>query len=230
MVSGVGELRASPRERALAGFANLLTEVPWAVGADDIMKLRQSGISNLAIEQAICVTAFFNYFPRVADATGIDFDYESPLPRIAVDPSRQPLPRIAQSDWNQAVDGSMLPSFLGEPRATALLEPWHAYHFHRDAPLAKYVRRLIARTVAEHLCDFGAFSRWKDIAPTNELESLLVDFAAKLTRSPWAMSAADIDSLRAAGLSDHAILDAITLIAHQNAISRIHHALFALQR
>ncbi len=78
VVVGQNELRGTSRERALAGFAHVLTEVPWAVNASDIGRLRQENISDAAIEQAILVTAFFNYFPRVADGTGVEFDYESP--------------------------------------------------------------------------------------------------------------------------------------------------------
>ncbi len=222
-------MRASARELALAGLARVLTEIPWAVTGEDIARLRDAGISEEGIEQAILVTAFFNYFPRVADGTGIEFDYESPLPRIAVDPLREALPRIPDSEWNPAVDGSTLPKFAREPRTETLLEPWHVYHFHREAPLPRQTRRLIARTVTEHLCDSAALGRWKDVLPSNDTEKQLADFATKLTRSPWAMSAGDVDALRAVGLSDNAILDAITLIAHQNAISRMHHALAALQ-
>ena len=61
-------------------------------------RLRDAGISEAAIEQAILVTAFFNYFPRVADGTGIEFDYESPLPRISIDTTREALPRIPRND------------------------------------------------------------------------------------------------------------------------------------
>ncbi len=186
------------------------------------------GISDEAIEQAILVTAFFNYFPRVADGTGIEFDYESPLPRISVDTTREALPRLPKTDWNLAVDGSTLPSFPHAPHITSILVPWRDLHLERTAPLALNTRRFLAFVVAEELCDAAALGPWKDAQPANDIEKNLGSFARKLTRTPWAMNAGDIERLRAASLSDEAILAAITLVGYQNAISRMHHALAAI--
>jgi len=230
VVAGGKELRGSSRERALAGFARVLTEVPWAVNGEDIDRLRKEGISDDAIEHAILVAAFFNYFPRVADGVGIEFDYESPLPRIDVDTTREALPRIPREDWNPAVDGSALPSFAHTPQVASILTPWRILHFDRTAPLTPATRKLVARVVTEELCDSAALGQWRDAQPANAADEQLVSFARKLTRKPWAMNAGDADALRALGLSDEAILGAITLIAHQNAISRIHHGLAAMRR
>ena len=49
----------------------------------------------------------------------------------------------------------------------------------------------------------------------------LCEYAEKLTRTPGAMSAADIEKLRGAGLSDRAILDAVEVIAYFNYINRV---------
>lgn len=193
-------------------------------------RLREAGISEAAIEQAILVTAFFNYFPRVADGTGIEFDYESPLPRISVDTTREALPRIPPNDWNLTVDGSTLPSFPHAPQIAAILAPWRLLHLERTAPLTLNTRRLLVCIVAEELCDAAALGPWKNAQPTNDIEKHVGSFARKLTRTPWAMNAGDIETLRAASLSDETILAAITLTAHQNAISRMHHALAALRR
>lgn len=229
IIAGGEELRGTPRERALAGFARVLTDVPWAIDAEDIGRLRKEGISEEAIEQAILVTAFFNYFPRVADGTGIEFDYESPLPRITVDTAREPLPRFPTADWDPTVDGSTLPAFTHAPHVASILAPWRALHLERRAPLGQTTRRLLFRIVCEELCDSAALGHWKDAEPTNEAEKHLASFAQKLTKTPWAMNQGDVDALRAVGLSDEAILGAITLIAHQNAISRMHHALAAVR-
>jgi len=43
------------------------------------------------------------------------------------------------------------------------------------------------------------------------------------------VDAGDVDRLRAQGLSDEAILGAVTLVAYQNAISRMHHGLAAMR-
>jgi alkylhydroperoxidase family enzyme len=228
-VAGKDELRASPRERALAGFAALLTEAPWTLAPEDLDRLRSAGVSEEGLEQAISVAAFFNYFPRVADGTGIDFDYASPLPRITIDHGREALPRPSPSTWNPAVDGSSIPVFPRRQHAQGALERWHAYHFERDAPLSRRERHVLARAAAEELCDAGALARWHDALPRDEREHALSAYAKKLTLTPWAMGSADLAPLREHGMSDGAILDAITLIAHQNTFSRMQHGLAALR-
>lgn len=47
------------------------------------------------------------------------------------------------------------------------------------------------------------------------------DVAAKLTRSPDAMSEADVESLRAAGWSDRAVLDIVLVTSYFNFVNRI---------
>lgn len=49
----------------------------------------------------------------------------------------------------------------------------------------------------------------------------LCDFALKLTLTPSAVSAADVDGLRAHGWDDPAIHDAIQVIAYFNYINRV---------
>jgi uncharacterized peroxidase-related enzyme len=49
----------------------------------------------------------------------------------------------------------------------------------------------------------------------------LADFAAKLTREPWAMQEADVEALRAHGLSDQAVLEAIEVVAFFNYTNRL---------
>lgn len=230
IVAGKDDLRGSSREKALAGFARILTDIPWGVNRDDIDLLRKEGLSEEAIVQAIFVTAFFNYYPRVADGVGIEFDYESPLPRIEVDKTREPLPRLSPSDWNMAVDGSTLPAIAIAPHITKMLEPWRTMHFERTEHMSPATRRLLGKTVAEELCDAGARGAWKEARAENETDERLEAFARKLTRTPWSMDRSDVQSLRDVGLSDVAILGAITLIAHQNTISRMHHGLEAMQR
>ncbi len=55
----------------------------------------------------------------------------------------------------------------------------------------------------------------------------LLDFAAKLTMDIKGMSNADIETLRANGFSDEAILDAVHLISYFNFINRVLDALGA---
>jgi uncharacterized peroxidase-related enzyme len=49
----------------------------------------------------------------------------------------------------------------------------------------------------------------------------LLDYADKLTRTPWAMQRADLDPLRAAGLSDRDILDLNLVAAYYAYVNRI---------
>ena len=60
-----------------------------------------------------------------------------------------------------------------------------------------------------------------DGAALPERERVMVDWALKLTRTPWKMSEADLDSLRAAGLNDRAILDLAMIVAYYAYVNRI---------
>lgn len=62
-------------------------------------------------------------------------------------------------------------------------------------------------------------------APLSDRLRTLCEYAEKLTRAPSSMTAADVGTLRAAGLSDHAILDAVEVIAYFNYINRVADAL-----
>ncbi len=52
-----------------------------------------------------------------------------------------------------------------------------------------------------------------------------MEFAEKVTRTPWAMEPADLDRLRAHGFADLTISDATQVIAFFNYINRIADAL-----
>jgi uncharacterized peroxidase-related enzyme len=53
------------------------------------------------------------------------------------------------------------------------------------------------------------------------VDRALCDYATKLTRTPAAITQADIDRLRSLGLSDGAISDACEVISYFNYINRI---------
>jgi len=63
-------------------------------------------------------------------------------------------------------------------------------------------------------------SDWRtaELAPA---ERALCAFAEKLTRTPGAMTAGDLELLRAHGLEDSAVHDAIQVIAYFNYINRV---------
>ena len=59
---------------------------------------------------------------------------------------------------------------------------------------------------------------------TSDLEPrvrALCDFAVKLTRAQWTLTAEDVEALRRQGWSDRAIHDAIQVIAYFNYITRV---------
>lgn len=49
----------------------------------------------------------------------------------------------------------------------------------------------------------------------------MLDYAAKLTREPWAMERADVEALRSAGFSDRAILDINQVIGYYAFANRL---------
>ncbi|MCI0434206.1 MAG: hypothetical protein L0271_11305 [Gemmatimonadetes bacterium] len=65
---------------------------------------------------------------------------------------------------------------------------------------------------------------WRS-APLSPVDHALCVFAAKLTHRQQQMSPADLDVLRAHGLDDRAILDAVQVIAYFNYITRVADAL-----
>lgn len=60
-----------------------------------------------------------------------------------------------------------------------------------------------------------------DDAALDRRERALVDYVLKLTRTPRDVSEADVDALRAAGLSDAAIHDAAAVAAYFNFVNRM---------
>ena len=58
-------------------------------------------------------------------------------------------------------------------------------------------------------------------APLEPVDSALCAYAEKLTRDPGAMTEADLEPLRAAGLGDRAIHHAIQVVSFFNYINRV---------
>jgi uncharacterized peroxidase-related enzyme len=65
-------VKLSPRDKALAKFAELVTRTPSAVRRQDLETLRRHGLSDRDILDVVEVVSYFNYINRVADALGID--------------------------------------------------------------------------------------------------------------------------------------------------------------
>jgi uncharacterized peroxidase-related enzyme len=58
-------------------------------------------------------------------------------------------------------------------------------------------------------------------APVSPAERALLDFAAKLTREPWAMTRENVGKLRETGWSDRAILDLALVTSYYNFVNRL---------
>jgi len=70
----------------------------------------------------------------------------------------------------------------------------------------------------------AAKSDWRR-APLPPVDRALCEYAEKLSRTPSAAGRADVEALRAAGLDDRAIHDAVQVIAYFNYINRVADAL-----
>jgi uncharacterized peroxidase-related enzyme len=56
------------RTRAMLGFLEVLTLAPESLTTSDVAPLRQAGLSDAAIEDAIHVCALFSVYDRLADS------------------------------------------------------------------------------------------------------------------------------------------------------------------
>ena len=67
----LNDWRSAPideRTRAMLAFLEKLTLTPEALSASDVAPLRQTGLSDAGIEDAIHVCALFNVYDRLADS------------------------------------------------------------------------------------------------------------------------------------------------------------------
>lgn len=59
-----------PKLKAMLGYLEKLTLTPDAIGPDDVAVLREIGLADEAIADAVHVCAMFNIYDRLADALG----------------------------------------------------------------------------------------------------------------------------------------------------------------
>ncbi len=64
--------KLTPRQKALARFAEFLTRTPSKVRPRHLAELRKQGLNDRDILDAVQVISYFNYINRIADALGID--------------------------------------------------------------------------------------------------------------------------------------------------------------
>jgi alkylhydroperoxidase family enzyme len=180
---------------------------------------RRQGLDEEQIEAAIGVIAMFNYFTRVADATGIEFDYPTELPAFEPDVCQVTAPRPDRS-----VSVSRLAGDRPRPRPGGLQaawESWRAYVLEADEPVSRRERRLLAAVAAEEAADWEGVDALNGFKSASDADDQLIGFARKLSRQPWRMEEGDLKRLRSLGYSEDALLHVISVVAHQNADSRL---------
>jgi hypothetical protein len=196
-----------------------LTAEPWALTGEAVQEVRRQGLDEQQIEGAIAVISMFNYFTRVADATGIEFDYPTSLPAFEPNVCRVPAPRPDRS-----ASSGELAGHRRRPRSEALQaawEMWRGYVLETDEPISRRERRLLASVAAEEAADWEGAEALGGLAPVEDRDEPLIGFARKLSRQPWSMEETDLKNLRAAGYAEPAVLHVISVVAHQNADSRL---------
>jgi uncharacterized peroxidase-related enzyme len=62
----------TPRQKALCRFAEMVTRAPAALSPRHLESLRQHGLTDRDILDAVQVISYFNYINRIAVALGVD--------------------------------------------------------------------------------------------------------------------------------------------------------------
>ncbi len=201
-----------------------MTRAPWAVGAGELDALERAGVTDEGIVQAVTIAAVFNHLTRVADGTGMEPDYPSPLRRIAVDRSIEP----AELPPGEAPAGrSGRPGLTLDlrPKTKEALGAWRAYARSGSEGLSARHRAILGREVASRLGDDRGAASWEPVATATPAEVALVRYAAKLTAAPWRVGEGDLHELRGLGWDDRGLLDIIAVVGFQNMESRLRLAL-----
>ena len=181
--------------------------------------MRRQALDQGQIEAAVGVASMFNYFTRVADATGIEFDYQTPLPAFKPDLRQVTAPRPTRPFSSLRDTG--LRRWPRNPQLRAAWESWRAHLLETDEPLSRRERRLLACVAAEEAADWEGAEALGGPESAEDGDEQLVEFARKLSRQPWRMEPGDLERLRASGYPEPAVLHVISVVAHQSADSRL---------
>jgi alkylhydroperoxidase family enzyme len=207
--------------QALAELATIVTREPWTLSRALLKKWHDAGLSDDDVLHAVALSSFFGHLNRIADATGVALDYDVKQLPPKPDPSVTPWPESPKLvTARPAID-------LAHRTATAnALNDWRTYMFHRDAPLTRRQRTVIARFVAAWLGD-GGISPPDDLT-VNPLDEALRALARLVTLAPWQITDDSFQPLREAGFDDAALFDVCATASSAGVFSRIAVALAAL--
>lgn len=205
----------------LVELATLVTEAPWTLSRVHLKRAKAAGLEEPDVLHAVALSSYFGHLNRIADATGVPLDYDVSAMPPHPDPGVAPWPSAPKLvTARPALD-------LGSRAATAqALADWRQYMFHRDAPLSRRQRTLIARWVAHWLGD-GGISPPDDLT-VNPLDDALRALAEEITLAPWRVNDTSFAALRAAGFDDAAIFDVCATASSAGVFSRVAVALSAL--
>lgn len=211
-----------PRQRAIAELTIAITEAPWTLSRAHRERAHTASLSDEDILHLVALTSYFGHLNRIADVTGVPLDYEVALAAPAPDPDLPAWPSAPE-----LVNGRPAIELSRRPATHAALAEWRKYIFHRDTPITRRQRVLLARWVATWLGD-GTISPPTDLT-VNPTDEALRAFAELVTLAPWQIGEAHMQALRdATGFDDAAIFDVTATITSAGVFSRIEVALAAL--
>lgn len=65
-------------DRALLDLATRMTRQPGPMGPEPVKRLRDAGLDDVAILEAVNIIGYFNYINRVVDALGVEVEERRP--------------------------------------------------------------------------------------------------------------------------------------------------------
>lgn len=184
-------------------------------------RAHSASLSDEDLLHLVVLTSYFGHLNRIADVTGVPLDYEVALAVPATDATVPALPSATE-----LVHGRPAIELSRRPATHAALAEWRKYIFHRDAPITRRQRVLLARWVAMWLGD-GSISPPTDLT-INPTDDALRAFAELVTLAPWQIGESHLSALRTTGFDDAAIFDVTATITSAGVFSRIEVALAAL--
>jgi hypothetical protein len=204
-----------------------VTGAPWTLARADLAHAADDGVDQATVLHVIMLSSFFGYLNRIADAVGVELDYQVAVMPPPPDPATPPWPRptLDQRPDPLAARPLEIAMRAGAPGALAA---WQAHMMEREAPLSRAQRDLIADVAAATV---GDARRPPPAAPATPLERALTGLTETIALAPWRLGADALAPVRAAGLADDAaVFDAIAVAAFANFESRLAVALAALAR
>lgn len=213
----------SPRQLAVATYAERLTREPWTVNAECREALTAAGLDPLERALLTLGCALFNYFNRVADGLGIAADYVAHLSR-APELARE-LPRA--EGQRAALPGHVETGSHDDPitrarhlapaleRIPAILELWSSLRSHvlRSFTGGAEIAAAVAGWNGCRASHRG-FLAVEEVLPDDHRREVFLAHARRLSFEPWAVTPGDIDALRATGLDDLGVLRLTILVAY----------------